>query len=446
MFKEFLSFIGKEKLFEPGQRILLAISGGMDSMAMCFLFRKAHFQYGIAHCNFQLRGDASDQDEDFVKSVAERTGVPFYSGKFATSEHAKLKGISIQMAARELRYTWFSELISPHGYDYVATAHHRNDQEETFFINLMRASGIAGFHGIPVKKEQLIRPMLFASRKEIAAYVKKNNIPYREDNTNSETKYLRNKIRHKLIPVLREISPGFSEILSENINRIKEVEQIFRNTVEKERKKYVRIVNGVILIPIGKLKKLNPAYTYVYEFLAPYHFNFSVCRDIVDALDETESRIFLSDTHQLVKERDHLVITSIPDKTIKKQPEYGFRITEKTKTMAHPVPLGFRRIIPGKSFRINPSVDHAYFDLHKLTFPLTIRKWQKGDFFYPYGSPHRKKLSDYFTDEKFSRSEKENTWLLCSGENIIWVIGHRPDHRFRVTPGTDEVLIIHLKE
>ena len=446
MFRNFIKFIGKEKLFEPDQRVMLAVSGGMDSMAMLSLFRKARFLIGVAHCNFRLRGEASDQDEAFVRSVATREGIPFFSTRFDTKEYAKSHGISVQMAARDLRYDWFRELILNEGYDYIATAHHLDDQEETFFINLLRSSGLAGFHGISIKQDKLIRPMLFLTRKEIEAYIRKNNIAWREDHSNRETKYLRNKIRHELIPVFHEINPEFPALLHENISRIREVELIFRKAVEEERKRMVVQENGEVRISIPELKKLVPLNTFVYEFISPYNFNFSVCMEVVQSLDETETKIFFSPTHQLVKDRNHLVITLYEPANKINPSGLTYKIASNRKNITKPVKLSLLHVIPDKTFSIYPSGDFAYFDFNKLTFPLTIRKWEKGDFFHPFGQSNRKKLSDFFTDNKFSRVDKENAWLLCSGEKIIWIIGHRSDHRYRVTSKTTEVLVIHKEE
>jgi len=446
MIRNISSFIEHNRLFLNTDRILLAVSGGLDSVVMAHLFYKKGLKFGIAHCNFGLRGKESEGDEDFTRSLAEKMGVPFFVKHFNTTAYASLKKISVQMAARELRYEWFGKVRVREKYDFIATAHHLDDQEETFFINLMRSSGLAGFHGIAPKKERLIRPLLFASRKEIEAFVKKNNIPYREDRTNRETKYLRNKIRHDLIPVFRNINPQFSQILNENIGRLKESEIIFRAAIEKTRKKIVRVKDGNVVILIRELKKLNSANTYLYEFLAPFDFNFPVCRDIVNSLDETETKQFYSSTHHLVKERDRITITPVAAEKRKKVPGIPQRITEKTKRIVSPVKLVISRIAFDPVMPFNPSPDYAYLDCRKLTFPLTIRKWQKGDHFYPFGNSHRKKLSDYFTDKKFSMPEKEDTWLLCSGEKIIWVIGYRSDNRFRVTKKTGEVLVIHREE
>jgi len=311
MLQAFKTYITKEKLFLSGEKILLAVSGGMDSVAMAELFFRAKFSFAIVHCNFQLRGEESDKDEVFVSLLARKYKVPFFNKRFLTKELTESKNISIQMAARELRYGWFHELLTKEGYPYLATAHHLDDQIETFFINMMRSTGIAGFHGIFPKQGKIIRPMLFASREEIEGFVKKNDLIYREDKSNQEIKYLRNKIRHELIPVLAEINPGFSNILTENIYRIREAEKIFRNTIDQVRNTLVRKEKERIFISIRDIKKLTPCITYLFEFLSSFGFNYPVVNDVVKALDEEPGKQFYSPTHRLIKDRDDLIITPL---------------------------------------------------------------------------------------------------------------------------------------
>ncbi len=425
MLQSFKTFIEREQLFLPGERILLAVSGGMDSIAMSSLFFDAKFHFGIAHCNFLLRGKESDADETFVKGLAKKLKVPCYINQFFTTDYAEKHGLSVQMAARELRYGWFEQLLEKEGFGYIATAHHKDDQIETFFINMMRSSGIAGFHGILPKQGKIIRPMLFASREEIEEFIKKNKLVYREDKSNQEIKYLRNKVRHALIPVLAEINPGFSNILTENIYRIREAEKIFRDTIDKVRKTIVRKDKERISISIDKIKKLSPVTTYLFEFLSPFGFNYPVAKDVSEALDEEPGKQFYSPTHRLIKDRNDLIIT--PLVSIKKGEieKTEFQILENNTRLRKPLNLILKKILKNHDFQVDVSPRVANLDLHKITFPLTLRKWQHGDVFHPFGRDHRKKLSDYFTDNKFPIDIKENTWLLCSGEKIVWIVGHR---------------------
>jgi len=442
MHQAFKAYIAKEKLFLPGEKILLAVSGGMDSVAMAELFSRAKFSFGIAHCNFQLRGEESDADETFVKGLAKKLKVPCYIRQFFTTDYADQHRLSTQMAARELRYEWFNELLSKEEYSFLATAHHLDDQIETFFINMLRSTGIAGFHGILPKQGKIIRPMLFSSREEIEEFIKKNKLSYREDRSNQEIKYLRNKIRHELIPVLADINPGFSNILTENIYRIREAEIIFRDTVDKKRKSLVRKEKERIFLSIDKIKNLRPVTTWLFEFLCPFGFNYSVAEDVSKALDEEPGKQFYSPTHRLIKDRNDLMITPLDSVRIAGAREPGFQIPENTTRLKKPLSLTMKIILKNHDYKVDVSPRVANLDLQKITFPLTLRKWHHGDVFHPFGRDHRKKLSDFFTDCKFSIDDKENTWILCSGEKIVWIIGHRIDNRFRITPKTKKVLQI----
>ena len=442
MLQAFRAYIKKEKLFLPGEKILLAVSGGMDSVAMVELFSRAKISFGIAHCNFQLRGEESDADESFVMFLAKKNKVPCYIRKFFTSDYADAHRLSTQMAARELRYNWFNELLTKEGYSFLATAHHLDDQIETFFINMLRSTGIAGFHGILPKQGNIIRPMLFASRNDIEEFVKKKNLAYREDRSNLELKYLRNKIRHELIPVLTDINPGFSNILTENIYRIREAEKIFRDTVNIARNSIVRKKKERTLLSISEIKKLSPVTTWLYEFLCPFGFNYSVTKDISEALDEEPGKQFYSPTHRLIKDRNDLIILPLAPVEQDEVEKTGFQITEDVTRLQVPLKLVIKKIIKDRDFHVDVSPKVANLDLQKVTFPLILRKWQHGDVFHPFGRDHRKKLSDFFTDYKFSIDVKENTWLICSGGKIAWIVGHRIDNRFRITPKTKQVLQI----
>jgi len=442
MLQAFKAYIAKEKLFLPVEKILLAVSGGMDSMAMAELFSRSECTYGIAHCNFLLRGKESDSDESFVKALAKKLKVPCYIRQFFTTDYADEHGLSTQMAARELRYNWFNELLTKEGYQFLATAHHLDDQIETFFINMLRSTGIAGFHGILPKQGKIIRPMLFASREEIEEFIKKNHLVYREDKSNQEIKYLRNKIRHELIPVLSEINPGFSAILTENIYRIREAESIFRDNVNHARNSILRKKKERILISINELKKLSPLTTYLFEFLSPFGFNYSVAKDVSEALDEEAGKQFYSPTHRLIKDRNDLIIIQLVSVKKSDVEKTEFQILENKTRLRTPLNLTIKKMLKDHDFQVDVSPRVANFDLHKITFPLTLRKWQPGDVFHPFGRDHKKKLSDFFTDSKLSIDDKENIWILCSGGKIAWIVGHRIDNRFRITPKTKQVIQI----
>jgi tRNA(Ile)-lysidine synthase len=440
MLREFKAFIAKEKLFDPDNRILLAVSGGLDSVVMCELFHRAGFSFGIAHCNFSLRGKESDEDEVFVEKLARKYKVAFHCKRFSTKKVARDKKLSIQMAARDLRYEWFEEIRSKENYKFIATAHHLDDQIETFFINLQRSTGIAGLHGILPIQKTLVRPLLFTFRKNIDSYARKHKLTYREDSSNAENKYLRNKIRHEIIPVFRELNNAFPQVLTENIQRIREAEVIFRNSIEGVRKKLIKKDKDGLHIILNELNKLVPVDTYAFELLSPFGFNESVIGDLLQSREEYTGKIFYSQTHRLVMHREEIILTPIPDKKDILLKNSEIIIPEERKEIRKPIHLKFVRKDAVKRSDIDPSENMANLDLRNIKFPLVLRKWKKGDSFYPLGMNKKKKLSDYFIDRKLSIPAKEKIWLLCSGKDILWIVGQRIDHRFRITPKTKEVL------
>lgn len=482
MITALLNHIKKEKLFSTTEKVLLTVSGGIDSVLMCELFHKAGLNFGIAHCNFQLRAEESDDDETFVNTLAEKYNVPFHFIKFNTSLYAKKNRVSIQIAARGLRYKWFEEIRKEYKYNYIATAHHQDDSIETFFINLLRGTGISGLHGILPKHGRIIRPMLFTTKNEIEVYVKKHKLKYREDSSNASDKYVRNKIRHHITPVLKELNPGFENTFNKTINHLREVELIYKNDVETKRSKIVKQEKNNILISIKQLKKLQPIATYLYEFLKPYHYNESTVEEIVLALDGESGKQFFSNTYRLIKDREFLIIE--PRKESKeirskkqelriKSQETGIknqklRIKKQDLRIKKPDPgldtkdseikvlinqkaidlnnlkLSFKCEVNSADTEIQKSATIAYLDLEKLEFPLEIRKWQKGDVFYPFGMKGKKKLSDFFIDKKLSLNQKENAWLLTSKGKIAWVIGQRIDNRFKITEKTRKIYIVKL--
>ncbi len=440
MLKEFKTYISDQNLFSPNDRILLAVSGGIDSVVMSELFHRAGYTFGIAHCNFGLRGKESDADEVFVEKLADKYKVPFYSKRFFIAKDAKEKGISIQMAARELRYQWFEELLVKEKFHFIATAHHLDDQVETFFINLLRSTGIAGFHGILPKQGNIIRPLLFSYRDSIEAFARKYKLAFREDSSNLETKYLRNKIRHEVIPVFRELNPAFPQFLTETILRMRDTEVIFRKSIEATRIKIIRNDKNGTYIRIEELRKLSPVDIYAFELLSPYGFHEAVICDILHSLNDPSGKFFYSSTHRLIKNREELILNPLPDKKDSRLKNVEISIPEHKKEIRKPINLSLTKTATGKKFAIDPSKDVANLDLRKIVFPLILRRWKRGDSFYPFGLNKKKKLSDYFIDSKLSILEKENTWLLCSGTHILWIVGRRMDHRFRVTSQTKEVL------
>ncbi|HNW97252.1 MAG TPA: tRNA lysidine(34) synthetase TilS [Bacteroidales bacterium] len=440
MLKKFQNFIKKEKLFSANQKILVAVSGGIDSVALCDLMHESGFEFGIAHCNFMLRDKESDGDEKFVKQLAKKINIPFFINRFETGKYADEKKISIQMAARELRYAWFEVIRKKNNYDLIAVAHHGDDEIETFFINLIRGTGIAGLHGIKVKQGNIIRPLLFTSRNEIEKYVHSKKIKFREDSSNSSDKYMRNKIRHKLIPLLKEMNPDVERSIRSAISRVSAIESVFNKVVEKEKNKIVACEKSLIKLDITELLKHDNSELYLYEYLKPFGFTGEIIDNITDSLTTDEGKIFYSSTHRLIKDRRFLIVSSI----LNEENSLEYFIDERTKSISAPVKMKFSVKENSPALKIKKDKRLAYLDCDKLEFPLKIRKWKTGDFFYPFGMKGKKKLSDFYTDLKFSVLDKENTWLLCNGNDIVWVVGQRTDNRYKIKPKTKKILIIDV--
>ncbi len=434
MLEEFKRFAVKNLLFKKADKTLITVSGGRDSIVLCELFYKAKFHFSIAHCNFQLRGKEANDDEDFVKKLALKYKVEFFTKRFKTKEFAEKNKLSIQEAARVLRYKWFEEVRLKNNYNFIATAHHKDDELETFFINLVRGTGIAGLHGILPKRGKIIRPLLFADRNEIDEFVKKNKLQFREDSSNISDKYLRNKIRHKILPLFEEINPVFRKTLSEEITRLNEVEKVYNYFISANENQVLK--NNTISISV--LKKSPFASTLLYEILKKYHFNSAVANEVFSSLDSESGKQFLSSTHRLVKDRDRLIIakrTTAKNNTV-------FSVLHNEKMLISPLKIELSKVKNSPDFKISTDSNIACLDFEKLTFPLIIRKWRNGDFFYPLGMRKKKKLSNFFTDIKLSIPEKENTWLLCSDDKIVYIIGKRIDERFKVGKQTKLIYLV----
>ena len=428
MLNRFLENITAKKLFEPKQRVLLAVSGGIDSMLMLYLFEKSGFDYGIVHCNFQLRGDESDQDEEFVKKQVLIHGVPSYYKRFDTEEYAQINGISIEMAARDLRYEYFEKIRVEHHYDLIATAHHSDDLIETFFLNLSRKTGIKGLTGIKDKSGRIIRPLLFASRAEIEKYASENCIEFREDSTNSEVFYQRNFVRHRILPLFSELNPSFKKNMLASIENLKDAETVYSGFFETEKQKVIENATDSQIIDIEKLRKSEHPKLLLLEILSEYNFNPVVVDEVFQSLDGDSGKQFYSKTHRLVKDREKLFISLVQEKENK-----FYYIEANDLKLIEPLNIKIEKLAD-KDFKIRKEKNFACLDFEKLEFPLLVRKWQQGDYFQPLGMTGFKKVSDFLIDEKIPIHQKENTWLLCSGEKIVWVMDHRIDNRFKVSP------------
>lgn len=433
MVRAFLKFIDTHKLIAKNDRVLLAVSGGADSTALAHLFSKTEIPFGISHCNFQLRGAESEGDEKFVRQLAAALGVNCHVKRFDTGTVSSVQNISIQMAARDLRYAWFEELLQRGNYTKIATAHHKNDTLETVIFNLTKGTGIAGFHGIKVKRGKVIRPLLFATRNEVEQYLRKNKLEWQDDTSNESEKYHRNLIRKKVIPLLKQINPNLENSMEQTVAKMGAVEEFFADKMEAMKSQLLESRNGDWWISIKKLRKIKGAEIVLFELLKPYGFNFAQSVDVISATASHPGKLFYSETHVLNVDRDHLVLSEIQGNAL------TFQIEAGDELVTTPYFSLQCRTLPKESFALVASGDIAFLDLGKLRFPLQIRQWQQGDFFYPLGMKNRKKLSDFMIDEKIPVNLKSKVFVLLSGEDIVWVIGHRIDNRYKVTDTTREV-------
>lgn len=442
MLEKFESFVSDNNLFSKDDRILIALSGGVDSVVLSHLMCRANYKISLAHCNFHLRDEESNRDEAFVRRWAKENNIPLFVKEFDTYQYMKENKLSLEMAARDLRYNWFNSLLESERFTCLCTAHHLDDSIETFFINLLRGTGIAGLHGIKVKNDKIVRPLLFATREEILSYAKQNNISYVEDSTNSETKFTRNKIRHNLFPVLREINPNFEFALKKDIEYLNDTEFIFRREIEKTKKEIIETEQEVIKINISKLKQLNPMKIYLYEILSEYGFNETNINDILSCLDEISGKQFFSKTHRLVKDREYIFIDVIKNNTTND----FFLIDNCQSSLIYPLKMQIELLRDLKFINISKDKNIAMLDADLLKFPLILRKWRQGDSFVPFGMRKEKKLSDYFTSNKYSLLDKENQWILCSEEKIVWLVSERIDDRFRISNKTKNILKIEVEK
>jgi tRNA(Ile)-lysidine synthase len=437
--KNFTQFVQQNALFEPESTILAAVSGGMDSVLMVNLLKAAGYKFAIAHCNFQLRGDEALADQQFCEQLAHKNAVQFHSINFDTRAYAATHKISIQMAARDMRYHWFEQLRQQHNYSAIALAHHQNDAIETILLNLVRGTGIAGLHGILPKNGRLVRPLLFLKREEIEAIIKTDNIDYVEDSSNASTKYARNKIRHEVVPKLKELNPALESTFENNLKHFRELEQLLELKLAELKPELLIEQGDEIHIPLNGIEKLNPKHLLLFKLLQPYGFNETTVDDIISTLDKHSGRVFETAEFTLILDRDKLIITK---RNADKQTEVTITNADHTVdygnyklTVLHDdLPL----VIKGNPLAVS-------VDAEKLIYPLTMRAWQQSDFFYPLGMKTRKKLSDFFINQKIPLHQKTEVPLLVNGnDDIVWIGGYRLDDRYKVTDKTKKVTIFEL--
>ncbi len=437
--QRFQNFITQHRLFEVDNTLLVAVSGGRDSVLLVHLLKAAGYQFGIAHCNFQLRGAESKAEQDFTTELAKQLGVPFYTTDFDTQIYAIEHNLSIQMAARELRYQWFEDIRHSFGYSHIAVAHHQNDSVETILLNLTRGTGIAGLHGILPVNGLIVRPMMFLSRDEIDHIIDEELFPYVEDSSNSSVKYARNKIRHQVIPVLRELNPRLEQTFNNNMERFRELEMLLNHQTEKLRNELFVPYGDEFRISVDALKKLQPQRLLMFELFKNYGFTENVIDDLIGSLDKHSGRIFDAPGYRMVLDRDKLILikpkTERPEPVLIQQTTHDIEYGGYKLTLLHDdSPL---------IVRDNPMA--VSIDAALLVYPLILRGWNEGDYFYPIGMKGKKKLSDFFVNEKIPLHQKDMVPVLVNGNaDVVWVGGYRPDDRYKVTAHTKKVIIFEL--
>jgi len=437
MLSQLREYITRENLFRHNDRILLAVSGGIDSMVMAHMFLSLHYETGIAHCNFSLRGKESDGDEALVREFASSHGIPFFNVRFETRSYAKTNGISIQMAARELRYKWFEEIRMSNNYNFIAVAHNLNDKIETILINLTRGTGITGLTGMKPVSGTIVRPLLFATRDAINNYCEHNSIEFREDRSNADTKYTRNKIRHKVIPVLKEINPSIEKTLDDTAGRISEINEIVSAFINELRVRVTGSSGGQTSIRIDLIEDYLNNRSILYELFKPYGLSGVQTDDLVNIINGRTGGMLHTGKYRIIRNRDKIIISEE-----KNEYETPVIIKALPDLLKCPGIISAETVKKTGSFIISSDPSVGCISLEKLVFPLTVRKWKAGDSFFPLGMEQKKKLSDYFTDRKYSIPEKEGKLILESEGKIVWIIGDRLDDRFKITGETREALII----
>ena len=414
------------------QKILVACSGGLDSIVLLHLLQKIGLTLGVAHCNFKLRGAHSDADLSFVETIAGNLGVPVFTTVFDTKTYAKTQGVSTQVAARELRYEWFYSTARANGYDRIATGHHADDDLETFFINLSRVTGLRGLTGITSNTEQLIRPLLPFSRAQIMQFAKKEGLFWREDSSNSTRDYLRNKLRLDVIPAFKGVNKTVLQNFKQTQQHLKESQALLEDYITLVTKLVVSHTDAGYEIDSKQLQALPNTNTLLFELLYPY--GFTDFKAIASILESEVGKKVLSKQYVLHKDRNHLVLTK-KEQVVDSRVYY---IDAKQQSCTIPIKLNFTKVA-----QVGEHEPHSlYVDAAKLTYPLKVRAWRLDDVFHPFGMKGKKKLTKFFKDEKLSLLSKNSVWVLESGDEIVWVIGLRPDDRYKVTSATNKVLKI----
>ena len=441
MLEKVREYIQKENLIKDNTKIIVGLSGGMDSMVLLDILTLLGYSCIAAHCNFHLRGEESNRDEIFVKKWCKSIDIPFTSINFDTNQYALDRKISIEMAARELRYNWFETLRKHYQANYIAVAHHKDDSVETVLLNLIRGTGIKGLTGISAKNGHVVRPLLCIPRLEIEKYILERDIPHVTDSTNSEDLYLRNSLRLNVLPLLETLNPSVKDTIYRTSRNLTEAEKIYSESIQKS----IKDVFSDNKIDINKLRQTASPRSVLFELLTTYNFTPSTIEDISESIDSISGKIFYSDSgsdlkkkkYRLIKDRNYFLLDVVNDIINDNQ---TYLIEEETTEIDFPINLKIREISSPKDIIYDSRF--LYIDADKIKYPLVLRKWRSGDWFIPFGMKGRKKLSDYFSDRKFSLKDKEDAWLLASGDDIVWIVGERNDNRFRISEDTIKIISI----
>ncbi|KLT68750.1 tRNA lysidine(34) synthetase TilS [Flavobacterium sp. ABG] len=436
MLSKFQNHVASRFSFLENKKLFLAVSGGLDSMVLLHLLKQLPYEIAVLHCNFQLRGLESFGDQNFIQEYCDTNKIPVFITQFDTEAFAKDYKLSTQVAARELRYSWFYELLETENFDYILTAHHADDNLETFIINLARGTGLDGLTGIPEENDKIIRPLLPFSREEILKYAQENNIQWREDSSNASNKYLRNKIRHDLVPILKEINPNFLNAFQKTQSFLQEAQVMVEDASIMIYQQVAKEMEDDIHFDLVQLKKLPNYKSYLYQWLN--EFGFVAWNDIYDLVDGQSGKQVFAAEFRLLKNRNTLILSPI----LEEDENEEYIINETDTDVNFPLKL---RLCQVDDITID-SNKAIFVAVEKIRFPLILRKWNEGDLFYPFGMQGKsKKVSKLFKDEKLSLIEKEKTWILCSDNQIVWVVGIRQDERFKIENTTTKILKIELQ-
>jgi tRNA(Ile)-lysidine synthase len=440
LLKGFREYIDRERLFTAGDKILLAVSGGVDSVVMAHLFHMAGYSFAIAHCNFQLRGEESDRDEQFVSQLGVQYNVPVFNTRFDTHAYVSMHRVSVQVAARELRYRWLEETRAMHGCSFIATAHHMHDNVETVLMNFCKGTGLAGLHGILPRQGLIIRPLLFAQKEAILEYAGKHSLSFVEDSSNITDKYTRNFFRHHVIPPIQEAYPGAVQHMATTIERIREAELLYQEALSRHKKRLLEQKGNTFMVPVLKLQKTTPLHTVAYELFREFGVTPAQVGQVLELLDSESGRYVATPTHRIIRNRQWLLITP------QEQQKADVIVIEKEQVHVHTAGGHLKlRTQERAALGSIPAAAHlACLDSRHVRYPLILRRWKQGDYFYPLGMNKKKKLSRFFIDQKLSLPQKENAWVLESAKRIVWIVGMRIDDRFKITDSTKEVLCLEM--